>query len=104
MKMLRGTRAAIGRKGFDADLKALASSTYEDFLDAMQIANPNESIVSAANRKDMPAKIRTALQGSALQGLAVSGKKHDHRFLTVTGYGHDFLTAEPQAMPMNMCA
>jgi hypothetical protein len=73
MKMLRGTRAAIGRKGFDTDLKALATCTYEDFLEAMKISNPNESIVSAANRKDMPAKIRTVLQGSLLQGLAVTG-------------------------------
>jgi hypothetical protein len=70
----------------------------------MQISNPNESIVSAANRKDMPAKIRTVLQGSLLQGLAVTGMKHDDGFLTVTGYEHDFLTTEPQAMPMNMCA
>ena len=69
------------------NLKALASSTYEDFLQAMSIANPNETLVSAANRKDMPPKIRTVLQGSLLQGLAVSGKKNDHRFLTVTGYG-----------------
>jgi len=69
------------------NLKALASATYEDFLEAMSIANPNETLVSAANRKDMPPKIRTVLQGSLLQGLAVSGNKHHHRFLTVTGYG-----------------
>ena len=29
IKMSRSTRAAIGRKGFDADLKVLASATYE---------------------------------------------------------------------------
>ena len=48
MKMSRGTRAAIGRKGFDADLVTLASASYEDFMEAMKISTPNETIVSAA--------------------------------------------------------
>ena len=40
MRLLKGTRAAIGRKGFDADLKALASATSDEFMEAMSIAGP----------------------------------------------------------------
>ena len=73
MKMMRGTRAAIGRKGFDADLKVLASASYEDFMEAMRIANPSETIVSAAYRSDMPPKIRTALRTLLLSTSNVPG-------------------------------
>ena len=62
MKMLRGTKAAIDRRGFDADLKALAAATPEDFMEAMRIATPKESIGSASCRSDMPPKVRTALR------------------------------------------
>ena len=32
MRLLKGVRAAIGRKGFDADLKVLASATSEELV------------------------------------------------------------------------
>ena len=35
LRLLRGTRAAVGRKGFSADLKALATATAEDFMQTM---------------------------------------------------------------------
>ena len=40
MRLLKGTRAATGRKGFDADLKALATATSDEFMEAMSIAGP----------------------------------------------------------------
>ena len=73
MKMFRGTNVAIGRKGFDADLKAVADSSYEEFMEAMRIANPRETIASAANRADMPPKVRTALRTLLLSTSAVPG-------------------------------
>jgi hypothetical protein len=45
MRLLKGTRAAIGRKGFGVDLKALASASAADFMEAMHIAGPKESII-----------------------------------------------------------
>jgi hypothetical protein len=47
MRLLKGTKAAIGRKGFTADLKAVASASAADFMDAMNIASKRESITSA---------------------------------------------------------
>ena len=32
LRLLKGTRAAIGRKGFSADLRAIASASAEDFM------------------------------------------------------------------------
>ena len=84
MKMSRGTRAAIGRKGFDADLKTLANSSYEDFLEAMHIATPNETIVSAAHRSDMPRKIRTALRTLLLSTSAVPGTEGRRKSFVTT--------------------
>ena len=62
MRLLKGTRAAIGRKGFDADLKVLAEASTADFMEAMNIAGPREGISSAMSRPEMPAKIKTALR------------------------------------------
>ena len=62
MRLLKGARAAIGRKGFTADLKMLASATSEEFMEAMNIAGPRETISSACGRPDMPAKVKTALR------------------------------------------
>ena len=91
MKMSRGTRAAIGRKGFDADLKTLANSTYEDFLEAMHISTPEESIVSAANRSDMPPKIRTALRTLLLSTSAVPGTEGRKKKLRHNGHANNLL-------------
>ena len=48
--LLRGARAAVGRKGFSADLKALATASSEDFMQAMNIAKPGDSISTACAR------------------------------------------------------
>jgi len=95
MKMSRGTRAAIGRKGFDADLKTLANSTYEDFLEAMHISTPEESIVSAANRSDMPPKIRTALRTLLLSTSAVPGTEGRKKKLRYNGHANNLLWGPP---------
>ena len=42
MRLLKGTRAAIGRKGFSADLRAIGSASAEDFMEAMNIAGPKK--------------------------------------------------------------
>ena len=44
LALLKGTKAAVGRKGFDGDLKALQEASLEDFMLALSIANPRESI------------------------------------------------------------
>ena len=44
LALLKGTKAAVGRKGFDGDLKALQEASLEDFMLALNIANPRESI------------------------------------------------------------
>ena len=86
---------AIGRKGFDADLRVLASSSYEDFLEAMRIANPNESIVSAANRSDMSPKIRTALRTLLLSTSAVPGTEGRKKKLRHDGHANNLLWGPP---------
>ena len=52
LRLLKGTRAAVGRKGFSADLKALATASLDDFMQAMKIASPGESISTACTRPD----------------------------------------------------
>ena len=83
LRLLKGTRAAIGRKGFGADLKVLASASATDFLEAMHIATPNECIASAAARPDMPAKVKTALRTLLLSTSdvpATEGRKTQLRY------------------------
>ncbi len=62
LRLLKGTRAAIGRKGFGTDLQMLAEASVEDFMEALNIAKPSDSIASAAFRPAMPAKVKTALR------------------------------------------
>ena len=89
MKMSRGTRAAIGRTGFNADLRDLGSCSFEDFLGAMHIATPNETIASAANRSDMPSKIRTAMRTLLLSSSAVPGTEGRKRKLRFDGHANN---------------
>ena len=95
MKMFRGTKVAIGRKGFDADLKAVADSSYEEFMEAMRIANPRETIASAANRADMPPKVRTALRTLLLSTSAVPGTEGRKRKLRFNGHAANLLWGPP---------
>ena len=40
LELLKGTRAAIGRRGFGADLQILADASAVDFMKALNIAKP----------------------------------------------------------------
>jgi hypothetical protein len=73
LRLLKGTKAAIGRKGFSTDLKVIASATSEDFMEAMAIAKPRDSIGTACARADMPAKVKTALRTLLLSTSDVPG-------------------------------
>ena len=50
LRLLKGTRAAISRRGFGTDLQMLAEASVEDFMEALNIANPTNSIGSAYSR------------------------------------------------------
>ena len=91
MRLLKGTRAAIGRKGFGVDLKALASASAADFMEAMHIAGPKESIISAAARPDMPAKVKTALRTLLLSTSDVPGTGGRKAQLRCNGHGNNLL-------------
>ena len=73
LKLLKGTKAAVGRKGFSADLKALAEASLEDFMTATNLAKPGDSITTAAARADMPAKVKTAFRTLLLSTSDVPG-------------------------------
>ena len=68
LKLLKGTRAAVGRRGFGADLKALANATSADFLEAMNIAGPKESVYSAMSRPGMRRCFNMWLRQGLTQG------------------------------------
>ena len=96
MRLLKCTRAAIGRMGFDADLKALASATSEEFMEAMNIAGPKESIGSACSRPDMPPKIKTALRTLLLSPADVPGIEGRKRKLRFNGHANNLLWGPPR--------
>ena len=85
MRLLKGTRAATCRKGFDTDLKALGSATSDEFMEAMRIAGPRKSICPFSSRPDMPSKIKTALRTLLLSTAGVLECQTDaHRSPTQT--------------------
>ena len=73
MRLLRGTRAAIGRRGLSADLKAIAGASSADFLTAMNLATPKDTIGTAAARPDMSDKLKTSLRTLRLSTSDVAG-------------------------------
>jgi hypothetical protein len=89
--MLKGTRVAIGRKGFSADLKTLASATEEDFMIAMGIAGPRESITSACARPDMPSNVKTALKTLLFSMSDVPGTEGRKTQLRYDGHGNNLM-------------
>ena len=91
LRLLKGTKAAIGRKGFSADLKALATATADDFMEAMNIARPRESITTAVARPDMPAKVKTALRTLLLSTSDVPGTEGRKTALRFDGHGKPLL-------------
>jgi hypothetical protein len=91
LRLLKGTRAAIGRKGFGTDLKALATASADDFMQAMNIARPTESITSAVSRSDMPAKVKTSLRTLLLSTSDVPGTEGRKTALRYDGHGNNLL-------------
>ena len=95
LKLLKRTRAAIGRRGFDADLNVLASASSQDFMEAMNIAGPTESIGSAISRPDMPPKIKTALRTLLLSTSDVPGTEGRKKKLRFHGHANNILWGPP---------
>ena len=89
--MLRGARAAVARKGFGADLKALADASPEDYMIATNIAKPSDSIVTAAARADVPAKVLTAFRTLLLSTSDVPGTEGRKTALRYNGHGNNIL-------------
>ncbi len=87
--MLSGTRAAVGRKGLDGDVKTLASASAEDFMEAQNTTKPSESIGTAAARSDMPAKVRTAMRSLLLSTANVPGTEGRKTALRFNGHGNN---------------
>jgi hypothetical protein len=95
MRLLKGTRAAIGRKGFSADLRAIASATAADFMAAMNIAGPKGSIGAASANPQMPAKVRIALRTLLLSTSDVPGTEGRKAQLRFDGHGNNLLCGGP---------
>ena len=91
MRLLKGTRVAIGRTGFTADLKILASATSSDFIEALNIAGPKETTGSACARPDMPPKVKTALRTLLLGTSDVPGTEGRKTKLRFDGHGNNLL-------------
>ena len=84
LALLKGTRAAVGRKGFTQDLKVLAEASAEDFMAALNIATPSESIVSACSRPDMSQQVKTTLRTMLLSTSDVPGTEGRKTGITAT--------------------
>jgi hypothetical protein len=93
LRLLRGTKAAVGRKGFSADLKALAEASEEDFMIATNIATPGDSITTAACRPDMPARVKTAFRTLLLSTSDVPGTEGRKAALRYDGHGNNICSA-----------
>ncbi len=91
LRLLKGTRAAIGRKGFGADLKVLATASADDFMQATNIAKQNDSISTACARPDMPAEVRTALRTLLISTSDVPGTEGRKTQLRFNGHGNNVL-------------
>ena len=95
LRLLKGTRAAIGRKGFSADLRTIASATAEDFMEAMNIAGPKETIGLACANPMMPAPVKTALRSLLLSTSDVPGTEGRKAKLRFDGHGSNLLFGGP---------
>ena len=89
LRLLKGTRAAIGRKGFGTDLKTLSEASAEDFMEALNIAKPSDCIGSAISRPGMPAKVKTALRTLLLSTSDVPGTEGRKTALRFDGHGNN---------------
>ena len=95
LRLLKGTRAAIGRKGFSADLRTIASATAEDFMEAMNIGGPKETLGLACANPMMPATVKTALRSLLLSTSDVPGTEGRKAKLRFDGHGSNLLFGGP---------
>ncbi len=89
LRLLKGTRAAVGRRGFGADLQTLADASAEDFMEALNIAKPSDCIVSAMPRPGMPAKVKSALRTLLLSTSDVPGTEGRKTALRFDGHANN---------------
>ena len=89
LRLLKGTRAAVGRKGFGKDLQILADASAEEFMEALNIAKPGDCIGSASARPGMPAKVKTALRTLLLSTSDVPGTEGRKTALRFDGHGNN---------------
>ena len=89
LRLLKGTKAAIGRRGFGADLQMLGEASVEDFMEALNIAKPRDCIGSACSRPGMPAKVKTALRTLLLSTSDVPGTEGRKTALRFDGHGNN---------------
>ena len=89
LRLLKGTRAAIGRKGFGSDLQILSEASAEDFMEALNIAKPADCIGSAIARPGMPANVKTALRTLLLSTSDVPGTEGRKTALRFNGHGNN---------------
>ncbi len=61
-------------------------------MEAMHIAEPKESIISAAARPDMPAKVKTALRTLLLSTPDVPGTEGRKAQLRFNGHGNNLFS------------
>ena len=95
LRLLRGVRVAVGRKGFTADLKAIASATSDDFMAALNIVGPKETMGQASSRPELPAKVKTALRTLLLSTSDVPGTEGRKKKLRHNGHGNNLLFGAP---------
>ena len=95
LRLIKGTRAAIGRKGFSVDLRAIANATSEEFMEAVNIAGPKESIGQACANPKMPAKVKTALRTLLLSTADVPGTEGRKGKLRFDGHSCNLLFGGP---------
>ena len=89
LRLLKGTRAVVGRKGFGTDLQILADASAEVSMEALNIAKPGDCIGSAISRPGMPAKVKTALRTLLLSTPDVPGTEGRKTALRFDGHGNN---------------
>ena len=95
LRLLQGTRAAVGRAGFSLDLQQLASATLDDLMEALKIAKPGDSMSTACARREMPTKVKTALRTVLLSCSDVPGTEGRKTQLRFNGHGNNLFFGSP---------
>ena len=85
LKLLKGARAAIGRKqGFSADLQALATASSEDYIQVLSVVKPTDSVGAACSLPELPAQVKTALRTILFSAADVPGAGGGERSFDAT--------------------